>query len=508
MNCIGKRWQARAKLMRQDFSRLAKITLIYGSGTVVAQVAAVLLLPMYSRALTPADYGVLAVVGLVTGILTPFLSMGLGQGMVRYYYEYESAQARQQLIRSCLVAASLTSLVVTVLAWIALEPVVSLAFTSADYTAYLRIGLATAFATSLAAIPRYTLRVQQRAGWYVAFTVGQLLLSIGLGIYLVVIRHDGVTGALMAGLISSAAAALVINMLTLLETGLGQVSSAMAWRCFKFGVYFVPDALGASTIGLADRWFLERYSTRVNLGLYNVGYRFGQGVQILAVGPLEQAAGPYAYSTLKRPDFRQLWARITTYSLLTAAFVALAISLHAANLLKLLTVPAYYGAASVTPLIALAAVLELTNWFVSGGFGFGEKPKLAFAVTALGGIVNLGVNWALVPRYGMMGAASATVVAYAFMCVTSCTLAQALYPIKYEYGRVARIALVALGLFALGRLVAVDNLALNILLQTLVAFSLLPALLATGFFMAEERITVARAWAALKARRPWALGRV
>ena len=494
--------------MRKDFTRLAKIALIYGSGTVVAQAAAVLLLPLYSRALTPADYGVLAVVALVTGILTPFLSMGLGNGLIRYYYEYESAQERQQLVRSCLVAVVMPSLAVTALAWIVLEPVVRLAFTSADYTSYLRIGLATAFFTSLAAIPRYTLRVQQRATWFVAFTVGQLLLSIGLGIYLVVIRHDGVTGALMAGLIGSVAAALAINILTLLENGLGPVKAAMVWRCFKFGIYLVPDALAASTIALADRWFIERYSTRASLGLYNVGYRFGQAVQILAVGPLEQAIGPYALSGLRRPDFRTLYARIFTYSLLGAAFLALGISLQAGNLLRLLTVPAYYGAAAVTPLISLAFVLELVNWIVGSGLGFAEKPKLFFVVTVTGAVVNLGANWLLVPRYGMMGAASATVIAFGFMCVANYLMSQALYPIKYEYGRLGRIVAIALGLFAVGRLVAVDNLVANFLLQSLLALALFPALLATGFFTVEERNAVAKAWTVVKARRPWALGRV
>ncbi|MDO8750424.1 MAG: polysaccharide biosynthesis C-terminal domain-containing protein [Dehalococcoidia bacterium] len=493
--------------MRKDFTRLAKIALIYGSGTVVAQAAAVLLLPLYSRALTPADYGILAVVGLATGIITPFLSMGLGNGLVRYYYEYESAQERQQLVRTCLVAVVMTSLAVTALAWVALEPVVRVVFSSADYTSYLRIGLATAFFTSLAAIPRYTLRVQQRATWFVAFTVGQLLFSIGLGIYLVVIRHYGVMGALTAGLIGSVAAALAINILTLLENGLGRVSVPMVLRCFRFGIYQVPDSIGAATIGLADRWFIERYSTLANLGLYNVGYRFGQGVQILAVGPLEQAAGPYAYSTLKRPDFRPLWARITTYSLLVAAFVALLISLHSDNIVRLLTVPAYYGAAAVAPLIALASVLELTNWCVSGGFGFAEKPKFAFAMTVLGGIVNLLANWVLVPRYGMMGAASSTILAFAFMSVASYVLAQRLYPIRYEYGRVARIIVAALGLFAVGRLTAVDNLAANFLLQSLLALALFPALLATGFFTKSEINTVTRAWTALKERRLPEIGR-
>ncbi len=494
--------------MRRDFSRLAKITLIYGSGTVVAQVAAVLLLPLYIRALTPSDYGVLAVVGLVTGIITPFLSMGLGNGLIRYYYEYDSPEERRQLVRTCMAGAFITSLVVTALAWITLEPVVRLAFTSTDYTSYLRIGLATAFFASLAVIPRYALRVQQRAGWYVAFTVGQLLLSIGLGIYLVVIRHDGVTGVLMAGLIGSAAAAIVINTLMLLQNGLRPVSASMAWRCFRFGIYLVPDALAASTIALADRWFIERYSTRANLGLYNVGYRFGQAVKILAVGPLKQAIGPYALSGLKRPDFRTLYARILTYSLLGASFLALGVSLQAENLVKLLTVPTYYGAAAVTPLIALAFVLELVNWIVGSGLAFAEKPKLFFVVTSLGAAVNLGANWLLVPTYGMIGAAYATVIAFGFMFVANSIFSQALYPIRYEYGRVARIAVVALGLFAVGRLAAVDNLAANVVLQMLVAIALLPALLATRFFTKGEINAVARVWAVVKARRPWAIGRV
>ena len=494
--------------MRRDFGQLAKLTLIYGSGTVVAQLAAIILLPVYSRVLLPADYGILAVVNVVVSIITPFLSLGLGNGLFRYYYEYESEEERRLLVRSCLVPVLAICFTIIGLMWLSVDAVVVRLFTEGDYTPYLHVGLATAFFMGGAIVPRYALRIQQRATWYVALSLGQLLLTIALGIFLVVVQGRGVMGVLYAGLIGSAVAFVVINAITLRRVGLGPVSLPMTWRCLRFGIFLVPDALAAWTINLADRWFIERYRTRTELGLYSIGYRFGQGVQIVAVGPLEQGIGPYILSILKRPDHRVVFARILTYALVIVSFCALIIALNGNNLVRLLTVPAYYGASTVIPLIALAYVLELSNWVIGSALFFAEKPKLFFAVTLLGAAVNLGANWLLVPQYGMMGAAYATVLAFAVMCVANYVLSQVLYPIRYEYGRVARVVTIAFGLFALGRLVALDSLAANFVLQTSLAFALFPALVATGFLTREERGTIGKAWTAIKARRPWALGRV
>ena len=494
--------------MQRDFGQLAKFTLIYGSGTVVAQLAATIMLPVYSRVLLPADYGILAVVNVVVSIITPFLSLGLGNGLFRYYYEYDSEEERRLLVRSCLVPVLAISFTIIGLLWLSLDAIAGRLFTEGDYTPYLRVGLATAFFMGGSIVPRYTLRIQQQATWYVALSLGQLLLTIALGIFLVVVQDRGVMGVLYAGLIGAAFAFVVINAVTLRRVGVGPVSLPMTWRCLRFGIFLIPDALAAWTISLADRWFIERYTSRAELGLYSIGYRFGQSVQIVAVAPLEQAIGPYALSNLKRPDFRVLYARIFTYATLGASFVGLLIAVNGDNLVRLLTVPGYYGAATVIPLIALAYALELVNWTIGSALAFAEKPKLFFAVTLLGAVVNLGANWLLVPQYGMMGAAYSTVLAFVVMCVANYVLSQALYPIRYEYGRVARVVAIAFGLFVLGRLSTVDNLAANFVLQTSLALALLPALVATGFLTGGERGTIGKAWASIKARRPWTPGRV
>ncbi len=494
--------------MRRDFRQLTKFTLIYGSGTVASQLASTFLLPLYSRALTPADYGTLAVVALVVSILTPFLSMGLGNGLIRYYYEYQTEEERQRLVRSCLVPILAISFLIVAVMWWSAGVVTKLLFTSGDYAQYLRIGLITAFFTGGSMIPRYTLRVQQRAVWYVVNTVGQLLVTAAAGIYLVVILKQGVSGVLYAGLISAIVSFLVVNALVLGKAGIGPVSTKMIWRCWRFGIYLVPDALASWTINMADRWFIERYTSRTALGLYSLGHRFGEGVQILVVGPVESAVGPYVLSILKRPGFRVLYARILTYSMVIAVTVFLLVSLNGGNVVRLLTVPSYYGASAVIPLISLAYVLELANWTIGTGLAFAEKPKWFFVVTVLGAIVNLLLNWLLAPRYGMMGSAYATVLSYTSMCATNYVLAQAMYPIRYEYGRIFRIIAVALGLYTVGHLASVDNLVANLFLQTFLALAFLPALAATGFLTPDERGAVNRAWQAVKTHRPRASGRV
>ena len=493
--------------MKADFRRLAWLTLIYGSGIATTGIAAFVLFPIYSRVLTPADYGILAVVNVAIGVLTPFLSLGLGSALFRYYYEYETEEEKRLLVRSCLACVLVAAFLIVVAASVSLELVVGRVFTSTTYVPYLRIAIAAAFFDAAQVIPRYMFRIQQRAPWYVAITLISFSLNLALGILFVAVLRRGVAGALYAGLVSSAVSCVLVYVIVAPRIGVGGISIPVLRRCLRFSIPQVPAFLAGWTLNLSNRWFLERYSTATELGLYSLGHRMGQSIQTFVTNPMQAATGPYMYSIASRPDSKRVFARVLTYSVLVSSFIGLLVALNGDNVVRLLSVPPYYRASTVVPLVALAYVLEFANWVVAWGITYAERPGLYTWITVAALVVALALNWLLIPAHGMMGAAYATVVSYGFMFVVSYVVAHRLYPIKYEYGRLGRIVVVALGLFAVGRLAAVDNLALNILLQTLAAFALLPALLATGFFTKGELNTVARAWAVVKARRPWALGR-
>src|SRR6185503_17738425 len=133
------------------------------------------------------------------------------------------------------------------------------------------------------------------------------------------------------------------------------------------------------------------------------------------------------------------------------AWVALGVAVLGKEMLVLMTPrnPAFRAAAPVIPLVALAYLLHGVFLLTSIGIGIEKKARYYPIVTGAAAAVNVALNFALIPRLGMMGAAWATVAAYAVMAGLGGTLSQRLYPIPFERARLFAILAAAVAVVAL-----------------------------------------------------------
>jgi len=79
---------------------LLKHSSIYGLGSIIGQAIGFLLLPLYTRYLTPADYGVMALIDVARWMVGLIISLGIINALSRFYYEYEEQQKRNLVISS------------------------------------------------------------------------------------------------------------------------------------------------------------------------------------------------------------------------------------------------------------------------------------------------------------------------------------------------------------------------------------------------------------------------
>ena len=121
------------------------------------------------------------------------------------------------------------------------------------------------------------------------------------------------------------------------------------------------------------------------------------------------------------------------------------------------------------------------------GIGRVRRTQFNWIITFAGAALNIGLNIALIPPYGMIGAAIATVAAYALMFLLMTVNAQRLYPVPYQWRRVVTLVGVAVGLTVLGKLVHVS---LPVALALAVAYPFL--LLPLGFYLPAERARLRR----------------
>ncbi|MDQ3876213.1 MAG: polysaccharide biosynthesis C-terminal domain-containing protein, partial [Actinomycetota bacterium] len=188
------------------------------------------------------------------------------------------------------------------------------------------------------------------------------------------------------------------------------------------------------------------------------------------------------YSLEDDREARRTYGYVLTYLVFVTSWAALALGLLSPWLVRALAQPPFYkGSRAVAPLAFAFAVFGCYT-VVAIGVGRARRTQFNWAATGLAALVNVALNLILIPRYGMMGAAVATLVAYTVLFVAMTARAQRVYPVPYQWRRVATLFAAAAGLTALGK--ALDA-PLAVVLALIVIYPLV--LLPLGFYLPAER---------------------
>lgn len=440
----------------KHIKQLAAESAIYGISGVVGRFIGIFLVPIYTRIFTPADYGVISLLGVFASLIGTFAVLGLDNSSARWFYDTDDRDDRRTTISSwfwCqLVVSSVIALAIFVLA-----PRISSWLTdSAQFANLVRL---VAFGIPLSTGGKVFgnwLRYQRRATTAVMFTLGQTLGDIGLVILFVVVWRRGLTGLFTAHLITGA-----IVLLVALACLRGWISPAgFSWRrlrpMLRYALPLIPAAIGIWVMTSMDRVMLNQYADTSEVGLYSVGASLASGVALVTAA-FTQAWGPFAYSILKQPDSGRVYSRVLDlYSFLGCTLCA-ALALFAPLVLRVLTTEAYYAAASTVGLLSFGVLVNGVRFIASMGCGIAKQSVPDAISVAIGACVNFALNLLLIPRYGRDGAAVATMLAWGCSAVFLFRSSQRCHHIPYRWQAALAPFGLAWGLIAVNHWLILGN---------------------------------------------------
>ncbi|HEV3228198.1 MAG TPA: lipopolysaccharide biosynthesis protein [Solirubrobacteraceae bacterium] len=483
--------------------RLGTSTAVYILANGLIRGATILLVPLYTRALKPGDYGVLAVTTSVTYLLTVVLSLSLDSAITRMYFEAESEPERQRLYTSILVFL----LTVPLAAMIVIEILGSSGylnvFRSVPYSPYLRYACWTAYLSVFMSLPIGMWVARERPRNVLLLRVLNTALVVAGGVTLIVALHQGVLGALRAAL-AAAAVTAIVSILIMLRNISRSLSRTLLRGALLFSIPIVPHLLSHWLLELSDRVVLQNFVNNTKLGLYSLGYTVG-GIATLFTSAYGSAVVPIIVSQLKDPATRHQVPRLGTYSLVVLTALCLALALLGGTAVILLTPTAYHPAASFVPWIASSYIFVASYMIVSQGSWFSMRTGWIAVATLGAAIVNVALTLALAPALGTLAGAVSTLVGYAVLAVFQGIVARRLYHIRWEYGRWAKVFVAAGACVAVGRVIGDAPSVLGILARCALVVIGFPLLLSalmfwTGHERAMARTAAARAWSAVAAR--------
>lgn len=471
--------------MLHQLKRLAKHSAIYGLGGLVSRVLAILLLPLYTRYLSPSDYGAIETLVAASAVLVTLLRAGISSAFFRFYFDAEDDAGRTRVVRTAFWFTMTMSTAALIAGLAVAGPISQLLFSSGDRAGLVRAAFIGLWAQMNFEQITSLFRVEERSLQFAVASISNVLITIVATIVLVVGFGQHALGVIVGNFIGTLTVYLVLLAYRRYQLGL-EFDRRLLREMNRFGLPLVPAAIFLWGINFSDRLFLVRYVGQDEVGLYSIGVRLASAIVFLQFA-FRTAWPAFAYSIKSDDEAKKTYAWVLTYLVLITCWISLALGVLSPWLARLLTKPEFYGGARVVSLLAFAGVAFTAYTVVAIGVGRARKTQFNWVVTGVAAALNIGMNFVLVPRYGMIGAAISTAAAYSAMFVLMTLNAQRVFPAPYQWRRVATAAGVAVALDVTGEWVGVG---LGVAVALVIAYPV--ALGALGFYSPGERRRIAR----------------
>jgi O-antigen/teichoic acid export membrane protein len=472
--------------------RLATTGAAYTAASIFSKLIAVALLPLYTRHLSTEDYGAAEVMFAAVVTVSIIVRLGLLEALLRFYYQEDEDPDRvvagtfAGLFWLSTAAALVLLPLATPLSELLLdEPAAELA----------RISIGGLWVLTMMEFLLTLFRVEERARAYFLTTLANVVATIAVTVVLVVGAGEGARGLLLGSYATGAA--FVVGLIVVQWRRLSlRLDPPLLRRLFRFGLPTMPAEVSLYALNFVDRIIIVRSASTAAAGLalaglYSLAVKFAQGVNVLVRG-FQLAWPPLAYSIRDDEEARRAYATVVTLFVAGCALVVTGMWLYSRWIVRALAAPKFFDSYEAIGLLATAVTLYalyLVMVVILGRTGRTEF-NLPAAIAAL--VVNVVLNLALVPPLGIVGAALALVASYLVVTVLMYAFTQRLFPVPYQWGRLARVVLAAAVLVGLGELVMPTSGVLGFLGRGLL-WALYPAALwLSGFFTPEERGWIAR----------------
>ena len=185
--------------MFEELKNLSKHSFVYMLGSIASRMIGFIMIPVYTRFLTPTDYGILELVSLTIDIVGMLAVLGINSAITRFYYDYKEQNERDEVITTALISTFALAMIPTTILIMNANWLSSLVFDKPDYAYFFQLLLLSNFLDLILMIPMTVLTIRERSKAYVVFSMIRLVLALSLNIYFVVIAEMGIVGILSTG---------------------------------------------------------------------------------------------------------------------------------------------------------------------------------------------------------------------------------------------------------------------------------------------------------------------
>lgn len=438
-------------------NRVLQTSTIYLIGGLIGRAVGFLTIPLYSRFLSPAEFGIVELIELSTEIIAITLGMqAIGTAMTRIYHEQKTPEQERAVVSTSVMAAAILSSTVALIAILLAAPLSRAVFHSLDQAPLMRVAFVAMFFSYMVEINLVYQQIQERARFYLTYTLTVLFANLSLNIFFIGFAHAGVWGFLLSKLFVTVCGSCFLMFRLAREVGVKWQGSLVP-EFIRFGAPLAASGAAFFIIHFSDRFFLTSAVSLADLGRYALAYRFAFLVSILIGDSFRRSWNATFYRYTEEDGWRQQFAYVATFLMFVLCLTALAVAIFAPELLRLMVPPDFYPEILLLPILVFSYVFrEMGDFFRS--LLLINKRSGRFSQIAVGGAaVNLTLNFLLIPRFGIFGAAVATLLTWVIYFFACWVLAKREHDLPVKLGPLALLGGLAVAIYALGETVRVHH---------------------------------------------------
>jgi len=413
--------------------------LVYWVGRMAARSVSFLTIPLYTTYLHPSDWGALAILLITCDLAMLIVTCQLQLAIPRFWALQPSEEERRRLAGLSLLIPILLSSCLFLPIYICPTPLASALGLPKTAHNLLRITLLTAQLAVLLTMVQTEMRLRDESKLYAAIEVLQNFSAAAFSIFFLVVLRRGIQGVIL-GQLSAFSLLLTLLLPRTLKRVAPPPDFAVIKQVLNFSLPLVFSSVAMGLVHNVDRYLIQALRGLTDVGLYSVGYKLGTLVNILVLGPFLILWEPKSFQIAQRQDASLRYGVIFSYLLAMLVFVAVALTGVSREIVRLMTEQKYWTCEQVVPVVAWSYVFFSLDTVVRMGLLVHHKTKTLTAIVFITFSVNVLGNIILIPMLGMLGAAWATLVAFALLLLLDSSVALRYLPIHFQWRRIAAVA--------------------------------------------------------------------
>lgn len=417
-------------MLASMFKAFLKDSALYTLPAIVSRGLAIITIPIYTRALSTADYGAFDLLMVFANLINLTIALEVSQGVARFYAAEQDTARRIDYASAAFWFTLLCYSIFALSALIFSEPLSALVMGAEGLQRCFQIGVLYIWFNGLFLLLQNQFRWELRSKDFAIVSLIVALTTAGIAIYLTLYKHLGLEG-FMLGMLSGVVCGVMYSLWHLRNTFRAVFNIRLLAEMLKFSAPLVPSGIAVFLTTYIDRLMINHYLTLADVGIYGIAFRLAAVIGVVILG-FQMALTPLIYTHYEKADTPAQLAKIfrifTAFSLL----MVMALVVLAQDILILMTTPEYYAAASL--MIFMVPAFLLSQMYVfAPGMTIAKKTYFILLLNVVTALISLTLNVLLIPLLGLKGAATANLLSYLILFFGYMYISQKLYFVPHRW---------------------------------------------------------------------------